>query len=432
MGFRGIWIGVSAAALMCVPVPAEAARGCKPSACNAPAGPVASAGEAAPPGSVLTLDAAENPNGLTQLARPLSPSQQLWADVRGHEPYGFNAYMSSRDFGPAVEAAVGAEAGASVARVPAYWGQVRYHRDSWYYTELDRIYRANILRGLRPLWVIQSSPRRFTIYAQTAPGSAQPGCGYDDFCVNPPAAAGLGDLGVFARDLARRYPLSAGVEVWNEPNLSNPYWGGEEVDPCRYAGVLKAVHDAVKLEAPNLPVLGGAVNNTNGGPGKMLARDFVAGMLRCGAGAAMDALSWHPYASPYNQSIAAGSQMIADGFADAGVPTTSERFVATEIGWATEAPWYTMDEKGQAAWLAWQMLIYDADWAGVPLTERTDGAFIHAAIVDPTPDRWNPWAASYGLTRRDAESGVLTPRPAFCKVRADFGGNPTCPDSFTP
>ena len=31
-------------------------------------------------------------------------------------------------------------------------------------------------------------------------------------------------LGVFVADLVKRYPLSAGVEVWNEPNL-RAYWG---------------------------------------------------------------------------------------------------------------------------------------------------------------------------------------------------------------
>ena len=403
--------------------------------------------EAPPPGVELKLSAGDNPYGLQPLAATPAPDRPLWPRVNGHKPYGFNAVAAGRGLATdAEEAELHRYIGASLARIGADWAMVQYYPNTlsggkpWNYEAyLDAKYRAYIRRGIRPLLTIARTPRRFTIRAQTAANSAVVGCGTSDACWNPPAAEHEQRIAAFAADLAKRYPLAAGVEVWNEPNLSNPFWGGEQPDPARYASLLRVVHDAVKAVRPALPVIGGAVSGSSTdtvdqyGYRTMSTRGFVAGMLRAGAQDHMDGLSYHPYLGAYPTSpdltvqsqtltnaLSSFPSIVAAAYQDAAKPIL-ERMVPTEFGVSTTAGW---TEQKQSDWLVWQFYRWDTDAAAVPLSNRTDAAFAHAPVEDAGE---RAEAAGFGFFKARDALGGFAPKIVACGFRRQFGGATDCP-----
>jgi hypothetical protein len=405
------------------------------------------------PGVTLTLSAAENPKGLQPLAQVPSADKPLWPRVRGHKPYGMNAVSAGRD-GTTVadEASLHEQMGASMARVGVDWAMIQYYPNaaaggpSWNYQDyLDPIYRAYVRRGIRPLLTIQRTPRRFTKNASTAPNSNVMGCGTSDACWNPPV--GTTRLSTFAADVAKRYPLAAGVEVWNEPNLSNPFWGGEAIDPARYAAMVGAVSSAVKARRPAWPVIAGAtapfassgVDNT--GYPVTSARTFMKLMLKAGAASSMDAVSIHPYLGSFpswttdtatqNQALygamIAGNDAVRLAYADAGV-AMNDRIVVTEMG-ASTTDGFTPDQ--QSWWTGMHFALLDASHVNIPLSDRTDAAFIHTTVDQVSPDYGNAWQAGYGLVRSKSADGSFAPKPVFCWFRTNVGGFSDCPATLT-
>ena len=438
---------VVAAAVLLAPASAHALR-----TCGSSGQPVCT--ERPPPGVELVLAPEENPHGLTPLAEPPSPDRPLWPRVRGHKPYGFNATSAGQN-GTTLqdEAFLHEQIGGSMARVSADWAMIQYYPSfaaggtPWAYeTYLDPQYRAYIRRGIRPLLTVMRTPRRFTVRAETRANSKVVGCGTSDACWNPPRPDAIEALAAFARDLATRYPLAAGIEFWNEPNLSLPFWGGETPDPVRYSTLLGAVHDEVKRVRPGMPVLGGALANitTSGtdarGYQTVAQRPYLAEMLRAGAAASMDAVAYHPYLGAYPTDAASRSEqdallsqhmlrndrMVLGAYADAGQPM-EERVVATEFGASTTDGW---SEDRQSAWLAFQFFLWDVDDPSLPLASRTDGAFIHAAVDDPYPDA--PWQTGFGLVRVKDADGRFAAKRAYCSYRTMFGGFSSCPATLDP
>ena len=404
--------------------------------------------EAPPPGAELTLTAAQNPYGLGPIATPPSSSELLWPRVKGHEPFGMHAVSAGTD-GTTVdeEAMLSREIGASMARMPADWAMIQYYPNAaaggapWNYAGiLDGRYRSFVARGIRPLLAIMRTPRRFTSRAGTYRNSSVMGCGTSDACQNPPTAAHLGDLARFAADLAKRYPLAAGIEVWNEPNLSNPFWGGEDPNPEQYAAMLATVHDAVKAVRPAMRVLGGALapfeasyTDPSGYP-RMAMRSFLARMLRAGAAPKMDALSYHPYLGAYSQWTTVADQekammrrfidqdnLVLAGYADAGQPLL-DRVVATEIG-ASTTEGYTPEQ--QAYWLHLRYNAWDTDHWIMPLP--VDAMFLHKAVDETNPPFGQTQKSGFGLVRVKDSRGRFPTKPAFCKFRLEVAGFTSCP-----
>src|SRR4051812_43042840 len=137
------------------------------------------------PGVVLAPPAGGNPYGLTPLTTAPGANTPLWPRVRGHKPYGFHAVSAGRSGTTnAEEALLGKQMGGSIARIGADWGGIQYFPNAgaggkpWNYVDyLDQKYLALVAQGIRPLLVIQKTPRRFTTRWSTTVGSNQPGCG---------------------------------------------------------------------------------------------------------------------------------------------------------------------------------------------------------------------------------------------------------------
>jgi len=296
-----------------------------------------------------------------------------------------------------------------------------------------------ITEGVRPLLFITKTPRRFTRHNTTASRSNVLGCGTTDECWTPPRSDALGRLAILARDLAIRYPLAAGIEVWNEPNLANPFWGTDAPNPEHYAKMLNAVHDAVKGVNPAMPVIGGALASTGrdgtaNGYGLLSLRTFLRRMLAVGAQTNMDGFSHHPYLGPYPSSfsgqaaqdqellrrIKASQQQIIDAYADVGLGI-DERVLWTEAGASTTDGW---TPERHAAWIAQHFRLADTNDPLLPLASRTDAAMFHETVEWLSPPI--PSFKGFGFVRVKNSSGFPV-KPVYCAFRMQFGGYPDCP-----
>ena len=62
----------------------------------------------------------------------------------------------------------------------------------------------------------------------------------------------------YAKYVAITYPHVRYLAIWNEPNLTNPTWGGP-VTASQYITLLKAAYAAIKSVNPNIQVVGGEI-----------------------------------------------------------------------------------------------------------------------------------------------------------------------------
>src|SRR3989442_1022252 len=106
------------------------------------------------------------------------------------------------------------------------------------------------------------------------------------------AAASLLLLLSAAPPVAARYPQLAGIEIWNEPNMT---WAwAPSPDPARYTQLLRLAYDAVKAVNPSMPVIGGSLA-ANLSPAATSAstpiRPFLQSMYDNGARGHLDGIS---------------------------------------------------------------------------------------------------------------------------------------------
>lgn len=411
--------------------------------------------EAPPPGETLNLSEAENPHGLQPLQTLPTPTTPLWPRVRGNKPFGFNAVsMGDNGTTPHDEAVLHRELGASMGRVGADWAMIQYwpqsstRGDAWdYESYLDGKYKALIRQGIRPLFLIQRAPRRFTDAADTPTNTSVRGCGVTDACWLPPRRDALDRLDTFVRDLIKRYPLIAGVEVWNEPNISNPFWGRQTPNPEYYAEVLRTVYLAVKATRPQIPVLGGALGSVHGttytseGDMRMDTRVYLRRMLQAGAAQWMDAVSHHPYLGPYPSNpdpraqsdqlfgvMAGTDEAIRAGYANAGVPM-EDRVVVTEFA-ASTTEGYTPEK--QSYWLRMQYALWNSNHPNLSMSSKTDATLIHRAVEDPDPGYGNTFEEGFGWVKPKDAEGRFATKPVYCDFRQQFGGQTGCPSHIVP
>lgn len=399
---------------------------------TAPA-PPATAETSEPPGRVFAVPE----TSLRPLGSALAGSRPLWPKEDDHKPLGFNA-VSAGSGGTtlAEEALLHETSGATMARIPASWGLVAAYPDDpsrpqWDYgRQLDPAYAAYVSRGIRPLLNIVRTPRRFTKYAGTR---QKVGACDGAVCWAPPLPQYLPDLARFAADLARRYPLAAGIEVWNEPNLGNPFWGSDVPDPEHYTAMLEAVHAAVKQVNPDLPVLGGSLAPVRRDHDVVMStRTFLRRMLAAGAAKAMDGLAFHAYYGEPGPALAAPlvfvHEEIAAAYADADVPMRT-RLAVTEFGASTTQGW---SPQRQATALAFAFHLWNQGSSRLPLARRVDAAFAHRAVDDPAPAYGNTWQSGFGWYRVKDASGRFAPKPVVCQFRRLFAGKQDCPKQVGP
>jgi hypothetical protein len=114
-------------------------------------------------------------------------------------------------------------------------------------------------------------------------------------------AAANGAWGRFVENVADRYPLAKGIEIWNEPNL-DPFWGDCPLDPDRYAKLLEFAHGGIERSShPGIPIvlasLSSIEDDTPGNWLTYLRAVFAAPRLRAPVPSLFDVMGLHPYRS---------------------------------------------------------------------------------------------------------------------------------------
>jgi polysaccharide biosynthesis protein PslG len=330
-----------------------------------------------------------------QCVNRLQPMAPLLASPNPHPTFGFNddwIFESEQAFD------LLAETGAQVARTALPWSGVEADRGQFNWHGTDVMYDRLVSRGVRPVWSLLAAP----CWAQGDPGK----CANGNDKVHP-APAKYGEMAQFAVRVARRYPLSAGIEVWNEPNYPR-FWGGWP-EPERYAQMFKQVADALHRETPGMPVVtAGLSPHADSDKTAIGYSNFLDALYKHGAAQKADAIGIHPY-----PSVAPGQDYVGDVRVYLGKIQRVMRkhhdsdrpMWATEFGVSTAGPKaFAADHQARAI-----VELYDI----LRRVNRVDLAIVHRFVEDPE------------LGGREAGFGVvsenLVPKPAYCAVIAARG-----------
>jgi hypothetical protein len=186
-------------------------------------------------------------------------------------------------------------------------------------------------------------------------------------------------------------------EMWNEPNLDKFFPGK---DPVKYTNFLKRGYTEAKLADPTCFVLGGSIAFTHS-----YAQNFLKIMYHNGANNYMDALSWHPYCTPYAPDDLSSPNpfikladirniMVQNGAAD-------KKIWITEVGWTSNDDGQ-VGEQNQANYLV-QALNIAKNWG-----------WVDTFIIYNWKDSSSSGTGTKGLLHTD-----YSPKPAYYAVK-DF------------
>jgi hypothetical protein len=274
---------------------------------------------------------------------------------------------------------------------------------------VDELYAALEARGLRALPIVTDAPR------STNPLCMAPPC--------PPAPAHYGGWAQFVSEVARRYPGSVAIEVWNEPNKRGSWNTLLGPDPRHYAEVFRVAAAAVHSVDPTMPVLVAALAQVSKdvlGHDQTL-RTFLSRFYAAGGGGALapgDGLSVHPYPGRYeltpeklSDPASAMSKYLGDvrEIRDARDPQGSARALwVTEVGWSMTGL-RAVTESQQA-----QGLVNVLDVLGAMSDVRS--VLVHR-LADPPPAVGRPVSElGFGVVRRN-----LAPKQSYCAIAAKLG-----------
>ena len=290
--------------------------------------------------------------------------------------------------------AISVAAGATTDRLLVNWGDIEAVPGVYDWSKYDQLYNQFTAAGIHPVLVAEGAPQWAAVQGVV--------CGLD-VCPAPPASAHDAQWGRFVAEIARRYPLAKGIEIWNEPN-SDLFWSTGP-DPARYADLLKTSYSAIKKVNPGMPViLGGLYPYPIPGVASSDPAEFLAGVYRYGAGSSFDAVGAHPYPSgpPWVQSIMDLLRPLRQVMAANG--DAMKPFWLTEVGVSTLG---RASEAEQAAALT-----------GLLDTARTSGE-IAVVLIHELKDQQGPWPEwTWGLGVLHADG---TPKASFCALAARVG-----------
>ncbi len=294
--------------------------------------------------------------------------------------------------------------GAQIARTSLAWSGVEGQQGSYNWYGSDALYNKLLERGMRPLWVIIDAP----CWAQPNPGACESG----DSQLHP-AKQHTDDFAQFAAIAAKRYPKSAGIEIWNEPNYPL-FWGGwPDVD--QYAKMLSASADAVHQAQPGMPVVSGGLSpHADSDKSAIGFSNYLDDLYKRGAIQKADAIGIHPYP---------GVGPSQDYFSDVRVYLGKVQNVMQAHGdgsrplWATEFGVSTTGDKAFApsaqgdALVQLYTLLRSAAGMNIPV------AVIHRFVEAPG---LGGREAGFGMVNKD-----LSVKPAYCAMSAARGADPS-------
>jgi hypothetical protein len=371
--------------------------------CGAPLQPPCPASTAAAADGSLPVTTSLQP-----LPAPVRGAPLFARGAGGHLPSGFNTSIGPDSLTPAERATVMRGLGGTLVRLPVDWSYTQAQHDGPYdWRGSDAWYRTYVEAGVRPILEVLASPRWAVSSSSACPLQLSRGLQSQQQCLVGPAPAHVGDFATFAAAVARRYPLAAAIEIWNEPNHET-YWQGR--DPYAYATLAAAAVSAIKAQTPAMRVLVGALSDAlDNGPQWTAMATFISVLRDRGVLALADGLSFHPYPGLPSEFAFTG----AFDALNATLPAASDvRLVATEIG----APTSRFTAAQQRDTLVAEYRRLDSGDPTLPWSTAVDAVLFNTDL-DPNE--------GYGFVDRTL-IGTLAPRPVFCAMAAILGGNGMC------
>ena len=294
--------------------------------------------------------------------------------------------------------------GAEVDRVQIDWRNIERTPGVYRFETFDRIYAADLARGIRPLFNLAYAPT----WADGDACAAVTGT-----CLASPLPEFYDDYARALAAIAQRYPRAIGVEVWNEPNL--PFFWRPAPDPAGYAALLAESYEAVNAVAPEMKVAGASIVDTSA-VGAVGATAFLEAISDAGAAGAMDAISMHAYGG----SEVTGGRAVQEvgsvrawrdsaGISSTPIWITETGATTTGSGSVTEVVQASMVETLNRRLAA----------------ERDVEMLLFHTLLEPT---------MYGSGNRETGFGVLrpdfTPKLSGCVLAHLWGGLGDCPASL--
>ena len=200
--------------------------------------------------SFAAYEDAPDPGGHERAIVPVPAPGKRYLGI--HEPTILGS--SYQSWKPTDIARIADNAGMEILRFTIDWTVVEPQRDGWdegQWARYEAAYDALIGRGIQPLITVSTAPPwARDIGVPTLCPRIRP-------CEYPPRPSMLDEWAEFTAEVARRFPRTAAIEIWNEPNLSL-FWKPEP-QPERYAALVASAYDAIKAQNPRIKVLAGAL-----------------------------------------------------------------------------------------------------------------------------------------------------------------------------
>lgn len=341
--------------------------------------------------------------------------------------YGYNAHIEQQA-DPVRYVALIRDGAADTVRDDVDWPAVEPAKGRFNWSEPDRWIGCAARAGLHPLLGLTRAP------AWASGSSSQ--------YWTPPRHPS--DFGAFAAAVASRYGaggtywkqhptvpivLPAGIELWNEPNVS-AFWGGLKPDPQKFAAMVKSAYTAVKSIDPNLTVVTGGLAPAGGyndidcngtadrgsNARSMNPLTFLQAMYAAGARGTFDALGWHPY--NYAAGTTASKLLEFDrcsAWSQMGDTSPSARSIMTANG-----------DGGKKIWITEVGAPTCVPSAAYPCLSETE----QARLASQAMRLWESWSWAgnfYWYDIRDDSGGgsMTTPEQHFGAVRADGKPKPS-------
>ena len=152
---------------------------------------------------------------------------------------------------------------------------------TWNWAPYDSVYAGALAIGVRPVWTFTSAP----CWAAPSP------CGPN---ANPVAGSHVSDYAFAAAQIALRYPQSAAIEVWSQPNDAK-FWGAP-ADPRAFSELVGAAAAAIHATGTGVGVYSGGLLPGRGASDRVEMDQFLSQALAAGGIEGADAIGFHAVA----------------------------------------------------------------------------------------------------------------------------------------
>ena len=273
---------------------------------------------------------------------------------------------------------------------------------TWNWARYDSVYAQALAIGVRPVWTFTNAP----CWAAPSP------CGPN---ANPVAGAHVADYAFAAAQIALRYPQSAAIEIWSQPNDAE-FWGAK-ADPETFAKLVGAASAAVHATGTRVSVYSGGLLPGRGGADRQEMGKFLSQALSAGGIEGADAIGFNAVADVpfkpgqdptkgYLGRMRINIEALDSELADA---KASRPIAITELAFSTAGPnRYTDDQQAEALVSSYEVLRRIADVPIVLVSRLLDNG-------DGSTGQGS------GVVRSDGSK-----KPAYCEL-AGARGAPTPP-----